>query len=47
MIVRLDTNRENNLGVGGEEMTSTYGPKSDGVPPGSLGGGGRLMRVGP
>lgn len=25
-----------------------YGPKSDGVaPPGSLGGGGRFMRVGP
>lgn len=27
---------------------NTYGPKSDGVaPPGSLGGGGRLMSVGP
>ena len=31
----------------GKEET-TYGPKSEGVPPpGSLGGGGRLMRVGP
>lgn len=27
--------------------SNTYGPKSDGVPPGSLGGGGRLIRVGP
>ena len=25
----------------------TYGPKSDGVPEGSLGGGGRLIKVGP
>ena len=32
------------LSLSGEEMT--YGPKSEGVPP-SLGGGGRLMRVGP
>ena len=31
--------------LGSEEA---YGPKSDGVaPPGSLGGGGRFMRVGP
>lgn len=29
------------------EMGSAYGPKSEGVPEGSLGGGGRLMRVGP
>ena len=30
------------------DIEEAYGPKSDGVaPPGSLGGGGRFMRVGP
>ena len=36
----------NSLDKAAEE--EAHGPKSDGVaPPGSLGGGGRLMRVGP
>lgn len=44
--VRLDTTQGVHRRLQNGE--TTYGPKSEGVPPpGSLGGGGRLMRVGP